>query len=185
MSHPHGHLRSHAIALVSWVQEMPYVWPSPPDARSCRDSGAGTCASKHALLAEELDAIGLPSLPLFVVGPLVPRTLADDPDFAPGANLPEVHECLTVVTPWAGPLRVDVTWDPPLAAHGLPITLNWQGTADMSLAVGEGGPCWSVPRDGLREAKENLRARLYRPGEREIRDEILAKLAHRFAQWRA
>jgi hypothetical protein len=54
----------------------------------------------------------------------------------------------------------------------------------MLLALGEGGPCWSVPRDGLRGAKEALRSRLYRPGEREFRDRVLAAMAQRFAHWR-
>lgn len=95
---------------------------------------AGSCASKHALLAEELAAIGLQSLPLLVVGSLVPKMLKTDPELAPGAHLSEVHECLTVLTPWAGPLRVDVTWDPLLVRHGLPGTLDWDGRTDMLLA---------------------------------------------------
>lgn len=177
-------LRTPLIQLVSRIQALPYVWPSPPDAESARSLGAGTCASKHALLAEELEQMGLSSLPLLVVGPLVPGVLALEPGFAPGAELPEVHECLTVVTPWAGPLRVDVTWDAPLVARGLPGTLDWQAQSDMLLAVGEGGPCWSVPREGLRQAKEALRSRLYRSGEREVRDTVLGLLAERFAEWR-
>jgi len=167
------------------VQAIPYRWPSPPDAESVRTIGFGTCASKHALLAEELLSAGIESLPLFVVGPLVPRVLADDLEIEPGRYLPEVHECLTVLTPWAGPLRVDVTWDPLLIERGLPGTLDWDGHSDMSLAVGEGGPCWSVPREGLREAKEALRARLYRPGERELRDRTLAAISRRFEEWRS
>jgi hypothetical protein len=141
-----------------------------------------SCASKHALLAEELAPIGLQSLPLLVVGSLVPQMLKTDPELAPGAHLAEVHECLTLLTPWSGPLRVDVTWDPVLIRHGLPGTLDWDGRTDMLIAVGEGGPCWSVPREGLREAKEALRSRLYRPGERELRDLVLAAMARRFAQ---
>ncbi len=94
--------------------------------------------------------------------------------------LPEVHECLPVITPWAGPIRVDVTWDPPLIARGLPGTLGWDGESDMMLAVGETGPGWAVPQAGLREAKEALRSRLYGPGERELRDRTLAALAKHF-----
>jgi hypothetical protein len=172
------------LALVHDIQSLPYAWPAPPDAGSARRAGAGSCASKHALLAEELSGIGLTSLPLFVVGPLVPAALASDPEIAPGEHLAEVHECLTVLTPWAGPLRVDVTWDPLLVRHGLPGTLDWDGRTDMLLAVGEGGPCWSVPRESLREAKEALRSRLYRPDERETRDRVLAAMAQRFAHWR-
>lgn len=181
----HANLKPQAIALVRQVQAMPYVWPSPPDAESARSMGTGSCASKHALLAEELGAIGIDSYPLFVVGRLVPDILAGDAELAPGAHLPEVHECLTVVTPWAGPLRVDVTWDPPLIARGLPGTLEWDGQSDMLLAVGETGPGWSVPREGLREAKEALRGRLYGPGELELRERTLAALARRFEGWRA
>jgi hypothetical protein len=172
------------IAIVRRVQATPYTWPSPPDAASARATGTGSCASKHALLGEELEAIGLQSLPLLVVGSLVPRMLKTDPELAPGAHLSEVHECLTVLTPWAGPLRLDVTWDPVLIRHGLPGTLDWAGRTDMLIAVGEGGPCWSVPREGLREAKEALRSRLYRPGERELRDRVLAAMAQRCVQWR-
>jgi len=173
------------IAEVRRVQAMPYTWPTPPEAESARKANAGSCASKHALLAEELEAIGLHSLPLFVVGRLVPLNLRTDPRFSDGANLWEVHECLTVTTPWSGPLRVDVTWDPTLVQlGGLPGTLSWDGRSDMLLAVGEGGPCWSVSRDGLRQAKEALRSRIYTPGQREVRDRALAKLVGYFDELR-
>ncbi len=178
-------LKAQTIALVREVQALPYVWPCPPDADSARRMRAGSCASKHALLAGGLAAIGIASAPLFVVGKLVPEMLAGDPDLAPGAHLPEVHECLTVITPWAGPVRVDVTWDPPLIARGLPGTLGWDGESDMMLAVGEKGPGWAVPQAGLREAKEALRRRLYGPGERDLRDHTLSALAKRFEEWRS
>ncbi len=175
-----------AINLVHRVQAIPYTWPTPPDAASCRANQTGSCASKHALLAEELDAIGLPSLPLFVVGSLVPLNLRTHPDFAEGAHLFEVHECLTVMTPWSGPLRVDVTWDPPLIDRGgLPGTLDWDGRTDMLIAVGEGGPCWSVPREDLRQAKDALRTRIYAPGQRDLRDRLLSRLVLHFNQIRA
>ena len=114
----------------------------------------------------------------------MPEALQEDPEIAPGAHLLEVHECLTVLTPWTGPLRVDVTWDPLLIQRGLPGTLDWDGQSDMLVAVGENQPSWSVPREGLREAKEALRARLYRAGERRVRDKVLAAMAARFAEWR-
>ncbi len=178
-------LKSDVIRLVRKVQALPYVWPAAPDAESARRLGAGSCASKHALLADELAEIGMESRPLFVIGKLVPDILADDPELAVGVRLPEVHECLTVMTPWAGPVRVDVTWDPPLIARGLPGTLDWDGESDMLLAVGESGAGWAVPREGLREAKEALRRRLYSAGERELRDRTLAALVQRFEEWRA
>ncbi len=176
--------RLRAVEVVRAVQAIPYAWPAPPDAASCRRDGAGSCASKHALLAEELRAIGIESAPMFALGPLVPPALADDPEIAPGARLQEVHELLTAYTAWAGPLRVDVTWDPPLIVHGLPGTVGWDGTGDMLIAVGEGASCWVAPRDALREAKEALRRRLYRAGEREVRDRVLTAMARRFEEWR-
>ena len=177
-------LKADLLRLVRQVQSLPYVWPCPPDAASARATRTGTCASKHALVAEELASLGIQSAPLLVTGPLVPASLADEPQFAPARRLIEVHECLTVFTPWAGPVRVDVTWDPPLIARGLPGTLDWDGRSDMTIAVGETGAGWSVLEESLREAKEAVRARLYGPGEREIRDAILARLAQRFAGWR-
>ena len=144
----------------------------------------GSCASKHALLAEDLDVLGVPTLPLLLVGPLVPQVFADHPSVADDVDLVEVHECLTVITPWTGPLRVDITWDPPLIRAGLTGTLGWDGSSDMAVAVGNDQPGWSVPRAGIRAAKEALRARIYGPGERDRRDRTLAALAQLFVAYR-
>lgn len=176
--------RERLVETVRAVQALPFVWPGPPDAAAARQARAGTCASKHALLAEMLDVLALPTLPLLVVGPLVPAITADDAELARGRALLEVHECLTVGTPWAGPVRVDVTVDPPLAARGLPATLGWDGASDMALAIDSVGPGWSVRRPELRAAKEALRRRLYGPGERAERDAILRRLSALYAGWR-
>jgi hypothetical protein len=174
-----------AIQAVARVQSMPYDWPVPPDAEWTRRHGRGSCASKHALLDEQLEAIGIACMPLLVMGPLVPPTLRRSPGLVAGASLVEIHECLTVLTPWAGPLRVDVTWDPVLVMHGLPGTLAWSGDSDMDLAVDGASPGWAVPRPLLRVAKEALRSRMYTLSERRVRDRTLATLAQRFQSWRA
>lgn len=172
-----------AVAIAEEVRRLPYAWPVPPDADAAVRLGAGSCASKHALLSRRLAGAGIESVPLLAVGPLVPAALAADPEVAEGAGLVEVHECRTVLTPWAGPLRVDVTWDQPLVDRGLPGG-PWDGWSDVPLAVGDAGPGWAVPATGLRAAKEALRARLYGEGEREVRDRVLAALSRRFAAWR-
>lgn len=177
--------RRRLIEAVRRVQALPYEWPAPHTAEYARERGRGSCASKHALLAEEMAAIGVESAPLFVVGALVPTSLAEEPEFASAAGLREVHECLTAQTPWAGPLIVDVTWDPPLIERGLPGTLDWDGASDMAFAVGDVSATYSVARERLREMKEALRSRLYRAEERELRDRTLAALARRFAEWRS
>jgi len=51
-----------------------------------------------------------------VVGALSPPLWPDLVEAA--AGLLEVHECLTVLTSWAGPLTVDVTWHPQAVAAG-------------------------------------------------------------------
>jgi hypothetical protein len=137
--------------IASRVQAMPYAWPAPPDAASTRAAGRGSCAGKHAVLAEDLAARGLVSLPLLLVGPLAPPLW---PDLAREADgLLEVHECLTVLTPWAGPLIVDVTWQPDAVRAGLPGIADWDGRTDTPTAIPAVGPGYAVPRDGLRACK--------------------------------
>lgn len=177
-------LRAHCLDVVEEVRALPYRWPGAPDADAAERDGFGTCASKHALLARRLFALGIDSAPLIVLGRLVPELLVGDEDLAAGVGLFEVHECLTVLTPWAGPLVVDVTWDPLLVRRGLPGALDWTGESDMPFAIGRAVRAWAVPRDGFRTAKEAIRARLYRPEERRIRDRCLGRLSEIFASWR-
>lgn len=171
------------VQIVEEVRSLPYHWPGPPDAMAALREGRGTCASKHALLADRLEEIGIETAPLLMVGRLVPASLADR--FPEAAGLLEVHECLTVSTPWAGPLAVDVTWDPALVVQGFPGVLPWNGLDDMPFAIKPEGRAWAVPRHGLRAAKEAIRARLYTDAERALRDRTLAELATIFAAWRA
>lgn len=119
------------------------------------------------------------SVPLLVVGPLAPSLWPDLVVEADG--LLEVHECLTVVTRWAGPIIVDVTWHPAAVAGGLPgMTASWDGSSDLPIAVPPIGPGYAVDRSCLREAKEQLRARIYNSEQRGRRARILAEIA-----WRA
>lgn len=167
------------VELVGRVQRMPYRWPAPPDAATTREVGAGTCAGKHAVLAEDLHAVGVRSRPLLVVGPLVPEIWPDLREQA--GDLLEVHECLTVETDWAGPLLVDVTWHPAAIHAGLPGTIGWDGHTDMIPAV-EPQVSHAVRRPVLRAQKEALRARLYSREDRQRRDSVLAEIAERAAQ---
>lgn len=162
------------------VQALPYRWPAPPDAASTAAAGTGTCAGKHALLAQHLQAAGLDALPLLVVGALAPPLWPDLVEAA--AGLLKVHECLTVLTSWAGPLTVDVTWHPQAVAAGLPgLPRGWDGRHDTPVAVKPVGAGYAVPRLQLRQAKEALRARLYRDDDRARRDALLATIAQRAA----
>jgi hypothetical protein len=165
-------------AAVQTVQALPYAWPAPPDAASTRAAGVGTCAGKHAVLREDLAALGFATQRLMVVGPLVPSLWRDLADRA--GDLLEVHECVTVETPWAGPLLIDVTWHPAAVHAGLAGTLHWDGTTNMACAVTPFS-AYAVADDRFREQKELLRSRLYSPGQRAVRDEVLAAMADRAA----
>ena len=176
--------RARARRLSEEGRALPNRCPAPPDAAAAARDGYGTCASKHALLAERLRAIGIESAHLFVVGPLVPPSLCHLEELRDAAGLLEVHECLTVFTPWAGPLLVDVTWDPPLLANGLQGVAPWDGASDMPYAIVTDGRAWAAPQQSLRAAKEAIRARLYTSDQRAIRDRALAALSTLFGTWR-
>ena len=168
-----------ALAVaVRRVQKLLYAWPAPPDAASTRAAGCGTCAGKHAVLREDLAELGLITHRLMVVGPLVPSLWPDLVERA--GDLLEVHECVTVETPWAGPLLLDATWHPAAVQAGLSGTIVWDGASDMACAVTP--QAWyAVGDDRFREQKELLRSRLYSSEQRIIRDEVLAEMAHRAA----
>lgn len=172
------------LRKVEEVQAIPFRWPGDPDADAPLREGSGTCASKHALLARRLLELGIESAPLLVVGSLLPPSLKDREEFAEAAELLEVHECLTVFTPWAGPLIVDITWDPPLLERGLPGMSDWSASEDMPFAIELAGRAWAVPRDHLRPAKEAIRRRLYAPEQRLCRDRALHRLSDLFEEWR-
>lgn len=171
-------VRAALVECVHRVQSLPYTWPAPPEAAWTRAAGRGTCAGKHALLAEDLRERGLRSRPLLMVGPLVPEMWPDL--VAEGGDLQEVHECLTVETAWAGPLLVDVTWHPAAIQGGLSGTLDWPGEHDMQPALSPVA-CYAVGRRQLRAQKEKLRERIYTPEQRVRRDDLLAELARRAA----
>jgi hypothetical protein len=163
------------------VQRYRYVWPAPPDAESTRRNRAGTCAGKHAVLAEDLASLGLVANPMLIVGPLVPALWPDLQELA--GHLLEVHECLSVETAWAGPLIADVTWHPEAIAGGLPGTLDWDGVSSMAMAV-QPLQSYAVRRPHVRAQKEALRARLYSPQDRALRDATLTDIAERAASFR-
>lgn len=161
---------------VQRIQTIPYAWPGAPTADYVRRQGAGTCAGKHALLSEVLEQVGFRASRIMVVGPLAPCAWPDIQ--ASSHGLLEVHECLTVETPWAGPLLVDVTWHPPAIHAGLRGTLDWSGDSDMMCAVEPHG-FYAVGDEHFRDQKELLRSRLYSAEDRQTRDRLLALIAAR------
>lgn len=167
-------------ALFRFVQAMPYRFPGPRDARHTLAHGWGTCAGKNYLLAELLRAAGIPVAHVIVTGdlrdqlphlPAAPRALADE------GPLPDVHSVLTAVGP-DGPVLVDASWDPPLAAHGFPVQGPWDGRTDTLLALSPHA-VYAVCGPDPSAEKEAVRARLYRgrDADKARRDRYLIELS--------
>jgi hypothetical protein len=166
------------VAVAREVQGLPYVWPGSPEASAAREQGFGTCASKHALLAEELEKLRLRSLPLLVIGPLAPKIWPDLCHEA--AGLVEVHECLTVLTPWSGPLLVDVTWPAAAVEAGLPgLDRDWDGLRDGGCAIEPIQAAFAVERRDIRTWKLALRHRRTSPADFTRRESVLSEIAAR------
>lgn len=171
-------LRARLIDIVREVQTIPYSWPGLPTAEAVERIGSGTCAGKHALARARIRSLGLPANRLMVVGLLAPEVW---PDLrAAAGSLLEVHECLSVETPWAGPVLVDVTWPPSAVRAGLRGTVDWDARSDMACAV-EPMAAYAIGDDAFRQQKELLRSRLYTADERARRDRVLAEIAKRAA----
>ena len=120
-------------ALFRFVQALPYRFPGPRDARHTLEHGWGTCAGKNYLLAELLAAADVPVRHMIATGDLRERLPHLPPplhELAESGPLPDVHSFLTAVGP-DGPVLVDASWDPPLAAHGFPVQVPWD---DRTLA---------------------------------------------------
>ena len=150
------------VALFAAVQALPYRWPGPRDALHCLENGWGTCSGKNMLLFELLRAAGVPCAHTLIVGdltvnpPAVPATLRAILGEGP---LPDVHAALTALGP-AGPVTVDASWDPPLAALGFPVAQRWDGTTDTPLAITPSAVYAVCGHDPVAE-KELLRGRVF------------------------
>jgi hypothetical protein len=160
---------------------MPYRFPGPRDARHTLEHGWGTCAGKNYLLAELLHAADVPVAHMIATGDLrdqLPNIPAELRAIAESGPLPDVHSFLTVRGP-GGPVLVDASWDPLLAAHGFPVQpLPWDGRSDTPLAI-RAHAVYAVTGKDPSAEKEEIRARLYRdrPADKSRRDRYLADLS--------
>ena len=173
--------REHPLpVLFRFVQAMPYRFPGPRDPGHTLAHGSGTCAGKNYLLAELLAAAGVPVCHLLATGDLG-ETLPDLPAslrvLAASGPLLDVHSCLTAVGP-DGPVLVDASWDPPLAAYGFPVQGAWNGCVDTTLAL-RPHAVYAVCGPDPSAEKDALGARLYRhrAGDNARRDRYLVELS--------
>lgn len=168
-------------SLFAFVQSMPYRFPGPRDPLHTLTHGWGTCAGKNYLLAELLWAAGISSAHMIVTGDLreqLPHLPDELRTLAESGPLPDVHSILTVAGP-DGPVLVDASWDPPLAAYGFPLQPQpWDGCTDTPLAV-RPHATYAVTTSDPSAEKDAIRARLYRarPEDKARRDRYLAELS--------
>jgi hypothetical protein len=150
-------------ALFRFVQAMPYRFPGPRDARHTLAHGWGTCAGKNYLLAELLRVAGVPVQHMIATGDLrdtLPDLPPDLRTLARSGPLPDVHSFLTALGP-DGPVTVDASWDPPLAAYGFAVQGAWDGRTDTTLAI-HPRAIYAVCGPDPNAEKEAVHARLYR-----------------------
>ena len=176
--------RQARIAVFQFVRDLPYDYPSSRDPVEVLKARRGSCSGKHALLAEMLSALGyetklmyarynLGDLPV-AFPPEVRAALADRP-------VTDIHNFVRVRINgrW---VTLDATWDGPLASHGFPANLHWDGESDTTIAA---GPC--EPFEASQEQLEREKEALLRQLPPQVYDErrrLLTALAQRLRQLR-
>ena len=118
------------------VRDIPFRFAVHNDADTLLACGAGTCAPKHALLADLYGELGLETRFIYVAfrfdgmrGDFPPalRAVLDD-------GVMRAHAALRLRRPH-GWIDVDATFDQPLAAAGFIVTQGWDGRMSMPLVV--------------------------------------------------
>jgi len=177
------------LSLFSFVQAIPYRFPGPRDAWHTLENRWGTCAGKNYLLAALLRSAGVGVAHLIATGDLrdtLPRIPDDLRALAADGPLPDVHSFLTAAGP-DGPVLVDASWDPPLAAHGFSVQEQpWDGRGDTTLAL-RPHAVYAVTGADPSAEKEQVRARLYRhrAEDKARRDRYLVALSEWMEQMRS
>ena len=118
------------------VRDIPFAFAPHVDTSTLIATGAGTCAPKHALLAEVYARLGLETRFVYVTFRF---------DDMPGELPPPLREAIHdgVVRGHAalqvrrrhGWIDVDATFDAPLARAGFVVTRDWDGRSSMPLVV--------------------------------------------------
>lgn len=122
--------------LFERVRDIPFAFRPHTDAATLLEVGSGTCAPKHAWLAQLYQALGVQTRFVYVT-----YRLDDMPGNFPDELRPLVHDgvvrghaALQVLRDgrW---LDVDATFDRPLKRAGFVVNEQWDGRSSMPLAV--------------------------------------------------
>lgn len=122
--------------LFERVRDIPFAFAPHTDAETLLQTGSGTCAPKHALLAQLYERLGVQTRFVYVT-----YRLDEMPGDFPSELRPLVHDgvvrghaALQILRDgrW---LEVDATFDRPLKASGFVVTEDWDGRSSMPLVV--------------------------------------------------
>jgi len=172
------------IAVFNHTRDIPYaIMPDQTDPvrgpLNLLKEGKGHCGSKHFLLGILFERLGISIK--YVSFPFS----WDQPDIQYPDRLRELAASLPVSYHLACRafiherwILVDATWDPPLAAAGFPVNLEWEGISDTHPAI---VPTLVVPPDGDESVSEIVhgsageRPELYRRARRRYTLEEIAR----------
>jgi transglutaminase-like putative cysteine protease len=124
------------VEVFERVRDIPFGFAPHTDAATLLRRGSGTCAPKHALLAQEYARLGVPTRFVYVT-----YRLDEMPGELPPELRPLVHDGVVrghaalQIFRSSGWLDVDATFDRPLKAAGFVVTEGWDGRSPMPLVV--------------------------------------------------
>ena len=122
--------------LFERVRDIPFAFAPHTDTDTLLRTGSGTCAPKHALLAEFYGRLGVRTRFVYVTYRLdeMPGTFPEDLQPLVHDGIVRGHAALQILrdTRW---LDVDATFDRPLRPSGFVVTEGWDGRSSMPLVV--------------------------------------------------
>lgn len=152
--------------LFERVRDIPFAFAPHTDADTLLRTGSGTCAPKHALLAQLYERLGVRTRFVYVT-----YRLDEMPGRFPAELRPLVHD--GIVRGHAALqihrdgrwLDVDATFDRPLKASGFVVTEGWDGRSSMPLVVTPLERVESLEPPARKEAVLGIRHRTALPRE--------------------
>jgi Transglutaminase-like superfamily len=131
--------RLDAVSIFHAVRRMPYASTGDRSLAGILHLRAGSCSSKHVLLAALLNHIGITARVLLVRGDFAaPLSEARDVPAAVLAaaegGIPDVHNIVEAML--AGvPTLLDATWHDAMIAHGFRVNQGWSGQGNTQIAL--------------------------------------------------
>jgi transglutaminase-like putative cysteine protease len=152
------------VTIFERVRDIPFKFAPHRDAETLLQRGYGTCAPKHALLAQLYQRLGIETRFVYVTFRFeeMPGEFPEDlrPLLYDGVVRGHTALQLRLNDRWGD---VDATFDRPLKAAGVVVTEEWDGRSSMPLVVKPLTRVESVEPPAHEEALLGIRHRTYLP----------------------